>query len=599
MGQMKLPPGVIKSESKMAASGRFVDCDHVRWVRGKAQKIGGWDKITDTAMSGTPRGMHGWSDGTAKQLIAVGTEQKLYVVPFVDYVPVNITPYRSVTATTDPFTTTNGLPTVNVYLPDHNAAVGTGVTFSGASAVNGITLDGDYEIASVVDDANFTVTAGNNASGTGSGGGAVTISIEIEEGYASPTYLYGYGIGPYGMGTYGTPRTVSSYLRGNRQWTLDNFGKILLANYNDGALYSWDPTADPRPRAAIVTDTPYYPSVMTGFIVSTEGIVIAYGTNSNGTQDLLEVWTSRQRDYLDWDYTGVANDQGAPPTVSRLAIGKKIVGAANLGSFITCLWTDAALYLKQYTGSSLVFSTPLKGEDCGLIGPMAKAVHKGVAYWVSDGAFFQYDGAISRIPNSEDIAEWIFNQLRALYNVKCFASIIPRYSEVWFFFVVGNNVEPTIYAVYNIEGQFWFHGTMARTSIARLAGQHEPIMASSDGYLYEHETGVNADGAEIAWSLESAPFALQNYKWVECFEIQMDMQEHVGSINIIIDCYDGTNKNTVPIQTETVAATPDDASVYPRIAGKQVAVTFEGSGVNCNFRMGVPDFVIGEQRVGR
>lgn len=590
-----LPPGVVKQESKMAATGRFVDCDKVRWVRSKPQKIGGWDKITDTAMLGVPRGMLGWSDGTARQLIAAGTEQKLYAVPLVDYVPIDITPYKSITVATDPFTTTNGSAAVNVYLQDHNASAGGGVTFSGATDVNGLTIDGNYTITSVTDQDNFVITASSNASGTGSGGGSVTISIEIDVGLANPTYLYGYGIGPYGMGTYGTPRLVSSYLVDNRQWFLDAFGRILLACYSGGALYSWDPLTDPAPRATIVTDSPYYPSVMTGFLVTPERIVIAWGTDGSGTRDLLEVWTARQGDYSDWDYTGLANDLGAPPTKSRLSVGKKVVGGANLGSYVTCLWTDAALYTKQYTGSALVFSTQLKGTDCGLIGPMAQAVHNGIAYWVSDGAFFQYNGAVSKIPNSEDMAEWIFNQLRSAYNVKAFCSVNPRYSEVWFFFVINGQTEPSIYAVYNIAGQFWFHGTMSRTSIARLAGQSEPIMASSDGYLYEHEVGVNAEGAEIAWFLESAPFELRNGgAWTDVEQVHMDMQRHVGNITITFTGYDGTAVNSVPILTEELIAGPSDDSVFPRFSARQVAVKFEGEGVDCDFRMGVPKFEISQ-----
>lgn len=582
-----IPPGVVKMESMGAARGRFVDCDKVRWVRGRPQKVGGWEQITAQQMLGTPRGMLGWSDGTARYLIAAGTERKLYAVPLVDFVPIDITPYRLTETNIDPLTTVNGSTSVSVHFENHNASAGDGVSFSGASSVNGVLLDGDYTITSVIDGDNFTVIAGNAAIGNGTGGGAITISLEMAPGLASPTYLFGYGVGPYGMGTYGTPREISSYMVDNRQWHLQAFGRGLLAAHSGGPLYEWDPMADPPPRASLVSGSPI-PGKMNGFIVTAERIVIAWGTDSNaGAQDLLEVWTSRQGDYTDWDYLGLPNDQGAQPTLSRLAIGKKVVGGAVLGSYVNLLWTDAACYSKQYNGSANVYVTLLRGTDCGLLGPMAFAVHNGAAYWVSNSAFFMFNGAVRSIPNSGDIAEWIFTQLRGAYGVKAFASVQPRFSEIWFFFVIGNNTEPTLYAVYNIDGQFWFHGTLNRTSIALLAGQSEPIMASQDGYLFEHEKGVDADGSAIAWRLESAPFALKSY-WTDVFEIEMDMQRHVGDIEITLTAYDGMHANSIPIGTQTVIAGPDDASIYPRFSGKQLAVKFDGDGVGSDFRLGIP-----------
>jgi|GEM_PF-1853093 len=590
-----IPPGVVKRTSLLDGGNRFVDCDKIRWVRGRAQKIGGWTKITDTALVGTVRGMFGWSDGTAKQIVAAGTENKLYAVPLIDYTPVDITPNISTSTITDPLTTTNGSASITVTYTSHNAAAGQYANFTGASAVNGVTIDGSYAIQSVTDGDHFVISAGTAATGSGSGGGDVTIGIEIPAGVASPTYRYGWGVGAWGSGTWGTARSSSSYLEANRQWYFDSFGKLLLANYSGSPLYVWDPTATSAARASKVTDSPYYPTAMTGFLVTPERIVIAWGTDSEsaGTQDLLEVWTSRQGDYTDWDYTGLPNDQGAQPTVSRLAVGKKVVAGANIGGYVTLLWTDAALYLKQYTGSQLVFSTRLVGTDCGLLGPMAFSVHNGVAYWMSESAFFMYAGGLQKVPKSDDIAEWVFSQLRDNYNAKAFSRVNPRYSEVWFWIVPAGETEPAVYAVYNYEGQFWFHGTMDRTSIARIAGDSSPIMAAADGYLYEHEVGVNDDAGSMPWSLSAGPFELENgAAWVECMGMRMDMQRQTGDMTISFTAYDGVSAAEATLQTDTVTAARTDTKVFPRFSGRQVAVAFSGTGVDCDVRFGVPRFEI-------
>lgn len=59
---------------------------------------------------------------------------------------------------TDPFTTTRGSKTITVNDPSHGLAVRNNVNFSGASYLAGITIDGDYDVQSVIDDDNYTIS---------------------------------------------------------------------------------------------------------------------------------------------------------------------------------------------------------------------------------------------------------------------------------------------------------------------------------------------------------------------------------------------------------------------------------------------------------
>tara|TARA_Y100000588_G_C14223882_1_gene912225 strand:- start:1718 stop:2149 length:432 start_codon:yes stop_codon:yes gene_type:complete len=53
--------------------------------------------------------------------------------------------------------------------------IGSQVTISGAAAVNGLTMNGTFEVVTVPSENSFTVTAGSAASGTGSGGGSSVV----------------------------------------------------------------------------------------------------------------------------------------------------------------------------------------------------------------------------------------------------------------------------------------------------------------------------------------------------------------------------------------------------------------------------------------
>lgn len=78
----------------------------------------------------------------------------------------------SVTLGTDPITTTSGSPTVEIYDDaGHGLAVGDSVTIAGAPSVGGISIDGTYDVASIVTFSVFTITFGSNASSTATGGG--------------------------------------------------------------------------------------------------------------------------------------------------------------------------------------------------------------------------------------------------------------------------------------------------------------------------------------------------------------------------------------------------------------------------------------------
>lgn len=594
--RIEIPPGVVKSESLMAAGGRYIAASNIRWVRGRAQKIGGNERISVTAMLGTIRGMYGWSDSTLRQLIAAGSEEKLYAVPNNDWTPIDITPFQDTATLTNGFSVSNGSPLVTVNFSSHGAIAGQRVWIEGPDTFRGVTLDGEYSITSITDVNNFVITASSNATSTGTNAAAVEVSIEIGRGIASPGFAFGWGIGPWGSGTWGTPRAVSTITADFREWSLQAFGRILLAAYNGSELYKWDPLETPVPRATAVAPSPG-PTVMTGFFVTAERFVVAFGTDYDtpGTQELLEVWTSAQGDYTDWDTTLTVGVAGAMPSKrQRLQRGKQVVAGADLGKMVSCLWTDAALYIMQFTGSSFVFNTRFVAQDCGLIGPLAFVVVGGTAYWVSEGAFWQYgDGGLQKIKNSDDYAEWVFGQVRTGYLSKTSASYDSRYGEISFEFVVGSESEPTLQVVYNYQGGFWCDRARVRTSAARLAGQDTPYLAGTDGYLYRHEIGLNDNGAALNWSLESAPFELSNGKtWIEIDIIDLDAERQVGDITYSFAAYDGTGANPTAIAAITATAGPDDTTIEPRISGRQMSISMAGSGIDCDFRMGVPRITV-------
>src|SRR5581483_6267693 len=128
------PPGVVVTETDRVAEGRWIlPYDKVRFVHGRPQKIGGNNRITSTAMSGTPRATLCWQDFLQNGNIACGTYRKLYAFDN-SYALNDITPFRATgTLGANPFTMTSGSASVVVSQTSHGVNVGDTVIFAGAA----------------------------------------------------------------------------------------------------------------------------------------------------------------------------------------------------------------------------------------------------------------------------------------------------------------------------------------------------------------------------------------------------------------------------------------------------------------------------------
>jgi hypothetical protein len=569
------PPGVVKTNSPRASEGRFIDAQAVRFNNGKAQKIGGWARQTATPVDGVPRGLHAWRNNVGTEFIAAGTYKKLYVIDR-GFALHDITPIASSVTLTNPFTTTNGSKTVNVLHAAHNQQVGNTVNYSGATAVGGLTLNGAFTVDRVVDSNNYQITAATAATSGATGGGTVTAQYEVAIGAVRGAFGLGWGVGPYGGSTYGTPRTASIVFVEPRVWSVDHFGKILLASYNEGGLYSFDPDAINWPRAAIVSDAP---TDIRAMFVTPERFVVALRAG-------MQIHWCVQGDFSTWTPTdtNTANIRG-------ITEGNKLVGGRPLGGGVSLIWSDAALYGHQYTGSDQVFDTQLIGRNCGLISPNGAVVVGGTAYWMGSSNFFLYSGVVQPMPNVEDIRAFVFNTLDATAGYECAAMFNPAFNEVWFFYVAGGASEPGLYVAYSITDRCWTTGSLTRVSGTYFThGDVRPYWADDQGYLYLHENGNDANGAPLSASLTLAPSGVGdgNYQ-VDVDGIEPDFFEQAGNITLTINAWDRIRSATdAPLDSETLTVAPTDGLIDCRVAGRYLGMTIQSNTLGGFFRMGKP-----------
>lgn len=120
--KMKYLPGVIKDDTVYSSTGHAVDSDKIRFVRGRAESLGGYEDILlGGRFDGVCRGLHAWTDIKGNTFTAIGTHTKLYVE--IEGQLYDVTPLEAVvnTATADPG---SGPTLVDITQANHGLKIG-------------------------------------------------------------------------------------------------------------------------------------------------------------------------------------------------------------------------------------------------------------------------------------------------------------------------------------------------------------------------------------------------------------------------------------------------------------------------------------------
>ena len=197
--RVQFKPGVNRESTSFADEQGWFDSDLIRFRKGRPEKLGGWTKISADTLTGTTRSLHAWITLGALKLMGVGTNVKFYIEQGTQYN--DITPVRA-TATlgTNPITTVDTSGEITVTATQHGAAEGDYVTFSGATAVGGLTtadLNKEHIITQVVSGNSYKLDTGGTATSSATGGGTAVIAVYqihvgIEESILGPGWGSGY-----------------------------------------------------------------------------------------------------------------------------------------------------------------------------------------------------------------------------------------------------------------------------------------------------------------------------------------------------------------------------------------------------------------------
>ena len=507
-------PGINKEGTAYTAEGGWFDGNLVRFRKGLPEKIGGWAKNSLNAYKGTGRKLHAWVNLQGTKFLGIGTRLKLYIQEgdaFND-----ITPLRLTTSAGDvTFSASNGSSTITATDTNHGAVAGDFVTFSGASSLGGnvtaAVLNQEYEVLAVTSANAYTFTAKDtsgttvtaNASDSGNGGSSVVGAYQINIGLDTYVQGSGWGSGTWGSGTFGSVSALSASSQ-LRLWSIDNFGEDMLSCVRAGGIFFWDNSDTVSVRAKKLEDLSganLPPTLGLQVLVSDidrHAIVLgADPINTDGTArtsviDPLLIAFCDQENILEWEPKST-NTAGS----LRLSSGSQIIGGIRARQEVL-IWTDTSLYSLQFIGPPLTFGLNLINEGVGLIGPNAAVNSPAGIFWMDRKGFYVYNGSVQNIPCS--VHSYVFDDINEEQNFQFFGFLNRQFNEVGWFYSSSDSNLPNRYAVFNYVDNVWSIGQLDRTAWIDEGIENNPRAAgeaSSNYYIYDHETGNDADGSPM------------------------------------------------------------------------------------------------------
>tara|TARA_R100001463_G_scaffold21697_3_gene52074 strand:+ start:248 stop:2158 length:1911 start_codon:yes stop_codon:yes gene_type:complete len=620
--KVKFAAGFNKQSVPSALPGQWVDGDFVRFRYTAPEKIGGWTQLTQAneTLPGAARAQLAFTSLKGERYTAIGTSQGLFLYygeAFYDITPLD----TAITgATFDTFSSQNN---VTVNKTGHGLEVGRYVTFTSVTPPTGyVATDfttGAFEILTVPNANSFTIQMRVNASGAASASGSASINPYVEVGPTFQTKGYGWSTYLWGDSTWGTERGTSNVILDPGNWSLDNFGEVLVATVFNGKTFTWDAGAtNPRTiRASQSTSgfsTSANPTATRFTLVSDrDRHLFHFGTETTIgntlTQDPMFVRFSNQED-LNTYLPKATNTAGT----FRLDTGNKITAALQGKDYVFVL-TDLAAYVIQFVGPPFTFSVRQVGTNCGCIAQHAASYVNGAVYWMSgEGGFFMYDGTVKALPCL--VEDFVFTtrngDLGINYDAAATVFSAPNtlYTEVNWFYPKAGSLQIDRCVTYNYQENCWTTSSLDRTTYQDqgvfnlpYATDYEttstPAFSEISGITnkygasiyYAHEIGtdqVNSSGTTaIAAFIRSGDFDIDDGElFMSMRRFMPDYKFLVGNskVTLFISDFPSDIQTGSPLGPFTITSTTE--KVDTRARGRLLSLKVENDAAGQTWRYG-------------
>ena len=206
---------------------------------------------------------------------------------------------------------------------------------------------------------------------------------------------------------------------------------------------------------------------VSGGVVSLHPYVFVYGNDGlikNCAAGNAQDWVS-----ADANETNVAT--------GKFVQGLPIRGGSNAPSGI--FWSLDSVVRVSYIGGQ---GTPAQywrydiiTSQSSILSSQSVIEYDGIYYWCGVDRFLMYNGVVKEIPNTMN-QNYFFDNLNYAQRQKVWASKVPRFGEVWWFYPKGDATECTDAIIFNTRELVWYDAGEAEGA-RRSAGYFSQVFA--------------------------------------------------------------------------------------------------------------------------
>jgi hypothetical protein len=224
---------------------------------------------------------------------------------------------------------------------------------------------------------------------------------------------------------------------------------------------------------------------VSGGVVVLHPYVFVYGDNG-----LIK--NSVAGDPYDWNGPD-SNETNVAST--KVVKGLPVRGGSNAPSGL--FWSLDSLIRVSYNPTTItVGGTPqtfywrydIISSQSSILSSQGVIEYDGIYYWCGVDRFLMYNGVVKEIPNSFN-QNYFFDNLNYTQRQKVWATKVPRFGEIWWFYPEGDSEECNNVIIYNVRENCWYDGGFA-DGCKRTAGYFSqvfrfPVNAGSEQTVAE------------------------------------------------------------------------------------------------------------------
>jgi hypothetical protein len=180
-----------------------------------------------------------------------------------------------------------------------------------------------------------------------------------------------------------------------------------------------------------------------------------------------------------------SNWVGADANANNVSTTKIVKGVPLRGGTTSpagLFWSQDSVIRVTFTATAPYYwRYDIISSQSSILSSQCVIEYDGLLYWVGVDRFLMYNGVVQEVPNSVNL-NYFFDNIDFANRNKVWASKVPRWGEIWWFYPVnGGGGECTNAIIYNVRENIWYDAGFSENSF-RSAGTytetfHYPIWA--------------------------------------------------------------------------------------------------------------------------